>query len=78
MPMFAQMAGMPDSAEVVTTLGLEGRILQASTGAGALEGVVGWDQKPALAGELGSRGGWRITSTILGGGGNKGFMSPMS
>lgn len=76
MPIFAQIG--IESAEVVTMLGLEDSILQASTGAGALEGVVGWDQMLAPAGELGSRGGWRITSTILGGGGSKGFMRPSS
>src|SRR6266496_2867238 len=57
-------------------LGLDGMTLHESTGAGVEEGTVGWDHQFAPAGELGNKGGWRTTSTILGGGGNNGRNRP--
>jgi hypothetical protein len=68
--MLAQMDGLLDSVEV--TLGLEGKTLHASTGAGSVDVVVA-ELHIAEAGELGRRGGCRITSTTLGGGGRRGF-----
>jgi len=59
-----------ESTDVVEA-GLEGRIFQDSTGAGIAGGGGACVQTP---GEEGSKGGWRTTSTILGGGGTRGFM----
>ena len=70
-PMVAQMGVVLESVDV--TLGLEGRTLHAST-AGRLPGIGACDHMLA-AGELGSSGGWR-TSTTRGGGGRRGFMRP--
>jgi hypothetical protein len=65
-----------ESVEVVV-LGLEGMGLHASTGAETEDEILGCDHHSVPAGELGSRGGGRTTSTIRGGGGSRGRNRPM-
>lgn len=60
-----------ESVEVVV-VGLEGTGLHASTGADTEDDMLGCDHHCVPAGELGSSGGGRTTSTIRGGGGSKG------
>jgi hypothetical protein len=75
MVMLAHIGVLLESADVDVTLGLDGSTRQDSTGAGTAGEGVDCDQMPAPAGELGSSGGWRTTSTILGGGGSRGLFS---
>jgi hypothetical protein len=78
MPMLAQIDELAESADVDATLGLDGRTLQDSTGAGSDTGVGPCVHMLWAAGELGSRGGWRTTSMILGGGGRRGLNKAMT
>src|SRR4051812_5691784 len=77
MLMLAQMEALLESADDAVTLGLEGSTRHESTGAGIVDWFAACVHMLKLAGELGSSGGWRMTSTTRGGGGNSGFMRLM-